>query len=274
MDRQSLSTWSSMNLARDLGMDWGEVTATHTNLLAIAEAVRGAGVPLHIERVTQQRERSLGADWEFWLQAATGAALGYSIQAKKVYPRASGFGYPHLSHRGERANEKQYQTLIRHAQSVGSLPFHVFYNGWPLPNRLLSFRDARRAEYFGCAAVSSYDVRSIYGSTKRLKANVENFVDVSMPWSDLFRAGPDARRGGGGSSPNHGPKPHPSAPRPVKLTERGLQRLLDRHSSHLTQSATLGNSLPDYILKAQQLPADQLPDAPDLPEFAIIVSAG
>lgn len=263
-----------MNLARELGMDWGEVTATHTNLLAIAEVAHAQHIPIHIERITQQRERSMGADWEFWLETKSGAVMGYSVQAKKVYARKSGYAYPHLGHRGERSLEKQYDTLIRHAAAVGALPFHVFYNGWSLPNRFLSFRDSRAPELFGCAAVSSYDVRAIHRGTKRLKGNVEHYIAASIPWSDLFRVGSGGSGGAGGSTPSN-PGSSPTSPqhRSAKLTRSDLQRLLERHSSHLAERPILGTSLPGYVLKARQLPPDKLPDAPELPEFVVVASA-
>lgn len=277
MDRQAIETWGAINRARELGMDWGEVTATHTNLLAIAEVVHQRRVRLEIVRITQKRERSVGADWEFWLQSKSGSVLGYSIQAKKVYHTGRGFHYTALGHPGERSNEKQYDTLIRHSKSVGSLPYHVFYNGWPQPNAFLAFPGPWPANHYGCAAVSSYEVRHIHRTTKRRKTSVDLYLRDSMPWSELFRVpSPDSDGSAGGGVPPASPRPGPFTPPfiPAKLTQAGLLQLLDRHSSHFgDEPAALGDRLPDYVLKARELPNGSLPKSPELPAFAVIVKS-
>ncbi len=286
MDRLAVATWWSLVDARDLNMDWGEVTATHTNLLAIARLVRGSGLSLQIERITQARERSLGADWEFWLELQSGEALGYSIQAKRVYEQGGTLQYSELGHRGERSTERQYDTLIRHAEAHGAHPLHVFYNGWPLSGASISFADTRADVFFGCAAVSSYEVRRIRDTYFRRGANrVDRYAAISMPWSDLFRVQRNppgsggGRDGGGGSSgsprtPQSGPSPtarlHPAA-----MTRASLQALSNRLGNHSSaKQPVLRDGLPDYITKAPSLAAqDDLPARPELPEFAIVLKA-
>jgi hypothetical protein len=287
MDRLAVTTWWSLVDAHDLNMDWGEVTATHTNLLAIARLARESGLSLQIERITQARERSLGADWEFWLQLQAGEALGYSIQAKRVYEQGGSLQYSELGHRGERSTERQYDTLIRHAEAQGAHPFHVFYNGWPLNGASVSFADTRADVFFGCAAVSSYEVRRVRNTYFRRGANrVDRYAGISMPWSDLFRVqrippgSGDGRAGGGGgnsgpfATPQSGPGPTARL-RPAAMSRAGLEALSNRLANHsAAKQPVLRDGLPDYILKAPLLAAQgDLPARPELPQFAIVAKA-
>jgi hypothetical protein len=272
MDRLACATWRTLSDAVELGMDWGEVTTTHTNLLAIARQVRSTGLTLHIERITQSRERSLGADWEFWLQLATGEALGLSIQAKRIYLDGGVLNYSALGHPGERANEKQYDTLIRHARVQGSHPFHVFYNTSPLAGASVIFPGPWDQPLFGCAALSTYEVRRIRNTFMRKGVNrASRYAAKSMPWSDLFRVN--------GSSPGApgGDDPAPTATTrlpPAELTRAGLERLSARLSDSGTSGATsLRDGLPDYIALEPTASAADLPNSPELPEFALIAKA-
>lgn len=275
MDQLAVRTALSLSEAFDLEMDWGEVTVTHTNLLAIARHVKEQRLTFHIERITQKRERSLGADWEFWLQLPSGEALGYSIQAKRLYLNGVQLEYSELGHRGELPHEKQYDTLIRHAETVGAHPFHVFYNARSLGVHTLALPPHRGTLIYGCSAVSTYDVRSVRNRFAYKGMNrAHRYIPYSMPWSDLFRIGGDGigRTAGGGG-------PAPSAKyvsrHAAKATPDGLEALSDglRHQS-AAASPKLVPQLPDYILQAQSKAEDaHLPDDDALPEFAVVVKA-
>ncbi len=257
-------------------MDWGEVTASHTNLLAIAQLSARTAIPLEIVRITQARERSLGADWEFWLTLRSGKSLGYSIQAKRVYEVDGVLQYSGLGHRGELASERQYDTLIRHAAAVGSLPFHVFYNGWQLPNGRVAFPRSLPDYLYGCAAVPSADVRAIRNAFKRKGVNnADRYAARSMPWSDLFRIDPlDLKSSTGVGSPS--PKPRGVA---AALSQKDLIAIQSRWSQTASHSAGLREGLPDYVEKARLLFADStinyaLPEDAALPEYAVVLQSG
>lgn len=289
MDALARATWWSLVDARRLDTDWGEVTATHTNLLAIARLARDTGITLRIERISQRRERSVGADWEFWVVLDDGRSLGMSIQAKRVYETKKGrLEYTDLGHRGERRNERQYDTLIRHAEKYQTHPIHVFYNGWPHGLDKV-FPAGRDDEEYGCASVSTYDVRQIRNSRFGYGANqVANYVDYSFPWSDLFRvpstapsAKPSGARPPDDGGPGQGVPPNGHTPinrsgeskdlLPVNFDARGLESLSERlkHPDR-HQAVGLRDGLPEYINRALQgKPSVQR--STSLPEFAVVL---
>lgn len=67
MDAQAEFTWHALIEARELEADFGEVTATQINLMAIQRLVRATGLPLRVQRISQNVEKRVGADWEFWI---------------------------------------------------------------------------------------------------------------------------------------------------------------------------------------------------------------
>jgi len=243
MDTLAESTWHSIVEARELEVDFGEVTATHINLLSIKRFARTARFPLTVEPVSQNVEKRLGADWEFWLLLKSGLALGYSIQAKKVYVDRSGaYEYRELGHGGERAGEKQYDTLIRHAQRYGSIPIHLFYNGW-LPSNLIHLSPPATSEQYGCAAVSTYVVRDTRAASKGKGMNrASHYASASFPWSDLFRLSPPNSARGSAADGVSTRSSTPARGDAISTTEADLLDLVGRMSETSTRSGSAPSS--------------------------------
>lgn len=271
MDELSRSTWASLVDAHDLDVDWGEVTITHTILLALKRLVREQSLPLLVERVRAHDEKASGADLELWVQSASGKAVGFSIQAKRVYLGRKKPEYQALGHEGERSNEKQYDTLLRHAAKNGTLPFHLFYNGWALPRTDIAFPSGRDTELFGCAVVRTSEVRRIRKAYVRRGMNeVSRFAKISMPWSDLLRLPSGGSAGGGGGSSDGGtsggggssgggdpasgipdPSQSPAAPAPLKVSDEDLRTLFELHSAEpADDTVKIKDGLPDYVTAA------------------------
>ena len=277
MDAQAEFIWHTTVEARELEADFGEVTATQINLMSIQRLARAAHIPLRVQRISQNVEKRFGADWEFWIVLKSGLTLGYSIQAKKAYLDASGsFEYRELGHRGERAGERQYDTLIRHSLKYGSIPIHVFYNGW-LPSNRIPFTPPAPSEQYGCAAVSTYVVRDTRAASMGKGMNrVSHYALASFPWSDLFRLSPSVPAG---VSASDGANPSPTASArgdAISTTQADLLDLAGRMSeltSHGTQFS-LSPALPDYILQSRDLPVDALPIDNLLPQFAVVLTEG
>lgn len=296
MDELSRSTWASLVDAHDLDVDWGEVTITHTVLLALKRLVREQSLPLLVERVRAHIEKASGADLELWVQSASGKAVGFSIQAKRVYLGRKNPEYQALGHEGELSNEKQYDTLIRHATKNGTLPFHLFYNGWALPRTDIAFPSGRDTELFGCAVVPTSEVRRIRAAYFRRGMNeVSRYAQISMPWSDLLRL-PTGGSGGGGSGDGGGPggggssggggggavdgSPNSSqpsgGPAPLRVSDEDLRKLFDLHSAEpVDGTVALRERLPDYVVDALSGPGaagnGELPDDPTLPEVVAVI---
>ncbi len=302
MDELSRSTWASLVDAHDLDVDWGEVTITHTILLALKRLVREQSLPVLVERVRAHDEKASGADLELWVQSASGNAVGFSIQAKRVYLGRKKPEYQALGHKGAGPQEKQYDTLIRHAAKNGTLPFHLFYNGWALPRTDIAFPSGRDTELFGCAAVRTSEVRRIRKANVRRGMNeVSRFAKISMPWSDLLRLPSGGSAGGGGGSSDGGdagggasagdggnsgggdpesstPAPSQSAPAPapLRVSDGDLRKLFEFHSAEPTDDAVaLRDGLPDYVSDALSGTAapghDDLEDDSTLPEVVAVI---
>lgn len=276
LDAQAAFTWHTTVDARELEADFGEVTATQLNLMSIQRMARSTRIPLRVQRITQNVEKRFGADWEFWILLRSGLTLGYSIQAKKAYLDETGsYGYRELGHRGERAGERQYDTLIRHSQKYGSIPIHVFYNGW-LPSNRIPFTPPAPPEQYGCAAVSTYVVRDTRAASKGKGMNrVSHYASASFPWSDLFRLSPPAPVGASG--PDHARPSHstPAKGDAISTTQADLIGLAGRMSELASYRAQFSPSLalPDYILQSRDLPVDALPADSLLPQFAVVLAA-
>lgn len=288
MDSLAVDTWSAIEDVYVLGVDYGEVTATHVNLRAIRKFAVATGFPLEVKRVTSREERRVGADWEFWLVLKSGAALGYSIQAKRVYERDGRYHYSELGHRGERPGEKQYDTLIRHAKAHGSHPVHVLYNGWPLPNAWFRF-PTKPQQFYGCAAISTHQLRSVRVRNGRRGVNdAAHYAPYSFPWSDLFRLDPvapddgESHKGGGpdgaATDPTKprgpdGPGDSIVPPRP-NFTREDLEELSARASRRagLLTPLPLADGLPKYVLEPDFGYSERSDHGvTDLPEFAVVM---
>lgn len=307
MDELSRSTWASLVDAHDLDVDWGEVTITHTILLALKRLVREQSLPVLVERVRAHDEKASGADLELWVQSASGNAVGFSIQAKRVYLGRKKPEYQALGHKGAGPKEKQYDTLIRHAAKNGTLPFHLFYNGWALPRTDIAFPSGRDTKLFGCAVVRTSEVRRIRKAYVRRGMNeVSRFAKISMPWSDLLRlpsggsasggggssdggtsGGGDPTSGGsagdggssGGGNPASGtpyPSQSPAAPGPLRVSDEDLRKLFMLHSAEpIDDAVVLRDGLPDYVTSALSgvgaAGHDDLEDDSTLPEVVAVI---
>ena len=195
MDDLSRDIWSMLETASSVGMSFLETTITDLLMVGLAQAKTQLGVPLQIMKITQPHEHKIGADVELWLKLDNcNRFLGYSCQAKIVSTRHSPFEYADIlypdKHGPVRPNRRrQYETLIDHAQAVGSIPIHLLYNGWdyaaaPDLNRS-SFSMTRNAfQKFGCAAVPTVAVRPSLDSGIKKVAQLAPFM---FPWSWLFR---------------------------------------------------------------------------------------
>lgn len=280
MDALAEETWHSIVDSRSLDVDFGELAASQHNLLAIARLADTASLNLKLVRVSQNDEKRIGADWEFWLRLQTGQALGYSIQAKKAYIDSSGaYEYRALGHPGELRGEFQYDTLIRHAAKHQSIPMHVFYNGWTPPNGI-PFAIPPNFEQYGCSAVSTHVVRNVRSATRRKGMNrVSNYASASMPWSDLFRLSPamtpatPAAQAAMQSGPRSASSSLPSVDA-ISLTQSDLLDLASRMSeraSHGTQFS-LASKLPDYVTNGLNSQGGRLPIDNHLPRFAVVLT--
>lgn len=291
VDDLSRATWQSIVDAYALDLDWGEVTITHTNLLAMKRLARQRHLPVEVRRVRTHEERASGADLEIWIQSETGKTAGFSIQAKRVYLGPEPLEYQALGHEGQRPNERQYDTLIRHAQDQGTVPLHLFYNGWTLPRADLAFAGIEQ-ELYGCSIVPTVEVRRIRDEYHRQGMNrVERYVGASSPWSGLFRLGPDGEGHAGDDGDNEGPDSDgpreggsglgPQAPGAQpwtpNVTDDDLRKLMSRFASEesdLPKEPREG--LPSYVLDALSSatdPANVPAKESELPEVVAVIKA-
>lgn len=214
--------------------------------------------------ITQNAEKSVGADFEIWMRIPSGKYLAYSVQAKKVKLGTLHHSYEQLNEGGAAGNDFQYDTLLRHAWHQKAIAMHVFYNGWPITARS-PYADRRCPRVYGCAAVRTADVKRLREQTPRRNNKVSNFEPASMPWSSLFRRPPWKT---------------PSARRRRWLTEAvapssdGLTELA-RWMQQLPgdEDVVLPTSLPVYVSSAMDRHAGQeLQDDPGLPRFALVAN--
>ncbi|ORI25157.1 hypothetical protein BH686_04870 [Rhodococcus erythropolis] len=188
MDDLARTTWDDLVDGEAYGIKFREDTFTDRNLLALAKGHRA----IRPFRHDQSREKTTGADWEWWIGSAAEGWICLRIQAKRIHSRS----YKYLSHDGELDDEYQYDTLIRGCDEDWMYPFHVFYNGWDdnrftsepefgadLPLVTLAIGDRRDV---GCAVASTHSVKQVHGSHRSGRNSVLNHSRVSVPWSYLF----------------------------------------------------------------------------------------
>lgn len=202
--------------------------------------------------------------------------LGYSIQAKKAYFDNTGFyEYRELGQGGELAGERQYDTLIRHSSTYGSIPVHIFYNGW-VPSKQIAFAASAPFAHYGCAAVSTYVVRDIRARSKGNGLNrASHYAPVSYPWSDLFRL-PTPHTSGSLSVGATGPSGATRRGDAITTSETdlvGLARWMSEIAGHGIQFSPT-RALPDYVLQTSDLSVAKLPKDSRLPQFAVVLSEG
>lgn len=193
LDLLADETWVRIVEGDQRGLRVREDTVTDMNLLDLD--IRHTG--LHVHRYTQNAESISGADWEWWIGHG-GEWLCLRIQAKRV----DGMTYRQLDHPGERADEYQYDTLIRRSQTDGPHihPIYVFYNGWrqgwprstkwnACPNGITDPTKCKHGPIsrYGCMVVHADIVKLLHergGPERRLASR---FLAKGAPWSDLFR---------------------------------------------------------------------------------------
>ena len=162
MDEIAVTTWDLLELSRALGDHTSEPTITEISALRLRAASAVRGYPLRVHQFTQLEERANGADLELWVETRSGHALGYSIQAKRLFSGTKTKNYRQLNERDEKTGDYQYERLIAHATAVGSIPMHVFYNGGDIeevPALVASWRQPHNI--YGCAAARTTEVLSI-----------------------------------------------------------------------------------------------------------------
>lgn len=251
MEALAWATWLDYRDGFRYGLIPGEESITDRNLL---ELRREHPDDLHVHRYTRNKERQVGADWEWWIGTDDDGWLCVRIQAKRIYTKT----YETLDHPGAKESEFQYQTLIRSCLKSHVYPFHVFYNGWEPDRFRLDDRDddveawaanpwwsihGQRRELWGCAALSSYRVASLHSASGPKRSYAPRYLKHAMPWSELFGAGVD-----------------------LMSPKRSLE-LVQSHLFHTTVEAaeSSGMQAPDIGQPSRR---------PDLPAYAVAVREG
>lgn len=161
--------------------------------------------------------------------------------------------------------------MIRRSEKYGSVPIHVFYNGW-LPSNHIPFPPPAPPEQYGCAAVSTYVVRDTRAASKGNGMNrASHYAPASIPWSDLFRLSapiPPSRSNGISSQTEA-----PARGDAISTTQSDLIDLAARMSQMAPHGRqfSLSPSLPDYISQSRDLPDGALPIDKLLPQFAVVL---
>ncbi|MGE2767134.1 DUF6615 family protein [Rhodococcus sp. 1.20] len=191
MDEMSVQTWRRVLVGDAAGLKFREDSITDQNLFELMER----HPQLSVKRFTQNKEKEVGADWEWWIGSNNLGWFRLRIQAKRVH-RAS---YAELDHLGFEDGEYQYETLIRESSNCdATYPFHVFYNGWRDGRFKVSF-DSDHADrcgkldqsLWGCSVMSSHAVKKLHLGTSgsdqwRKRSSVPRYIPELLPWSRLF----------------------------------------------------------------------------------------
>jgi hypothetical protein len=173
-------TWKHLRLGSDLHLDVSEDSLTQMNLLHIAKAHSDE---IAIESYSRPRERSLGADWEWWyFQGNRG--IGMRVQAKRINKAATCYTHIHYKHKD---NSYQADNLIEKSEAEQRIPLFVLYNFW-------DYRMSRSAwggnfppgekRLFGCSLLSPYVVKEIRG--QQCDCSIETFLQYQDPWHKMF----------------------------------------------------------------------------------------
>lgn len=200
MDELATRTWCDYEDGYALGLIPGEQSVTDRNLLDIH---RHFGDLLSVHRYTSVAEKTIGADWEWWLGSDSEGWVCLRIQAKRIYEKT----YRQLGHEGAEEGDFQYDTLIKSCRRrSGYFPFHVFYNGWDTSRFRVggggTSEDIAALEHnhwwwvhdehigiWGCAALSSFRVADLHRPGARDRAYAPRYLHDAMPWSEIIRSG-------------------------------------------------------------------------------------
>jgi len=199
LDALAVDTWERIERGDRRGLRLREDTISEVNLLELDRR----HPQLNVHRFNQNVEKSVGADWE-WFIGAGNHWLCLRIQAKRM----DGDEYRQLQHPGDVGDNYQYDTLLRVAQGGASLPGHgkvtvpifayyVFFNGWSAwptgvpwhgcPNGAqLPHCSHAGVESLGCAAMPAAVVKAIHAGRGAAGRKVAQFLPYSIPWSWLF----------------------------------------------------------------------------------------
>lgn len=197
MDRLAVQTWRKIEVGGKLNLSFAETSITDHNLFVLATRHPW----LRVHKFTQNRESTVGADWEWFIGSHQTGWLCLRIQAKRVYDGR----YRALTHPGHGEDSYQYDTLIAGC-TRREIPLHVFYNGWDAETFATGSRwpdtsvwracprryppdhcsHAEPRDY-GCAIVSSYAVKQVHedrlrGTNRRIQDHLSN----ALPWSYLL----------------------------------------------------------------------------------------
>jgi hypothetical protein len=253
LDEIAVTTWHLLELSRALGNHTSEPTITEISALRLRAASVVRGYPLQVHQFTQLEDRAKGADLELWVETRSGDALGYSIQAKRLFSGEKTKNYRQLKERDEKTGDYQYERLVAQAATVGSIPIHVFYNGGDIeevPALVTSWRQPHNI--YGCAAARTTDVLKIRQPKKGIAhrgTNASLFTGSQFPWSDLFRM-PSASRTDG--------QPATTSVADLTSVARGV--------SHA--DTVLASGLPLYLSQPSLDPSQY----GSLPNFAVVVT--
>ncbi|WP_157490161.1 hypothetical protein [Frigoribacterium sp. Leaf186] len=276
MDEIACETWDRVVREDGRGGRFGEVTITELNVSKLRDfATAHPSIPLRFDQLDPNKENERGLDFEIWIELADHGWLGYSMQAKRINPTPPPESYLELSHKGGltdpakpegRTNPRdrfQYETLIRHAESVGSNPVHLFYNGWAnggqpqLGSTPLSVPPLQ-AGLFGCAALSTYQLVELRGQKSRHPREANLFTPSMVPWSALFRLAPPAagtplgyppspgKSGLSGVQPSGGP-PQVTPGDGIDTAQMDQVEAAARVVMHGNQTVAIADALPSYL---------------------------
>lgn len=211
MDDLAKTTMERMVAGDARGIRLREDTITESNLLDLHLRFPGLGV----YRYNQNEERTVGADWEWFIGSDWAGWFALRIQAK----RADSGQYRQLGHEGHGDDDYQYDTLINScAKAITGEPkvkyfaHYVFFNGiesWPdgavwsgCPNGWpIGECSHAKLSDFGCSTAPAELVKEIHGGREIEGRRLSAHMSAHVPWSWLFgrprasRLGKSARPG-------------------------------------------------------------------------------
>lgn len=157
-ERISEDTWNRLKQAQEFEVRLGEETLTDILALDFARLVGPNEIRLF--QTPKSKEAKQGTDLEVILNAGSGTAIRYAIQAKKLYP---GKGYVHINAKAGKSGRYQIDLLEGHARSVGAIPFYLLYNYFDHPNTDECWSCCQSCvdeSQLGCTLVPSWHVRN------------------------------------------------------------------------------------------------------------------
>lgn len=180
-ERVSERTWSTLGLADQLRVRFGEETLTDLLVLDMLSHRRAKGFRLH--PTTKRAEALCGADLLVAVRHQTGRWSRFALQAKKLYPDDR---YRMLNRVQE--SKIQLQKLEQFAQEYYALPLYLLYNHsntaqasehWHCPLRF-------DVGQLGCTLVPSWHIRQMICRPPPRNFAQAHKVSQSRPWRCAF----------------------------------------------------------------------------------------